>query len=228
MPDPAHGTLLDAAASRWLLPTTNTHQAKDAIDRALNPDPQTPITRRPQPAANSPSGSPRFARSPCPSAWTSGGVQVPAAGDMRAAIANGRKASRGHSLALRDKNVRHAGLAREGDNIVIRVRDAETRYKASRDRGEHNRTSGSPMPAWGASCPLRHDPPEAQKRTQECALKQNSRLCTTASTSWGSRPVIQQQGSTASCAAPRRAGNRQGQDSSAHRDLECAWWTRTT
>src|SRR2546426_2734544 len=31
---------------------------------------------------------------------------------------------------LRDKNVRHAGISREGDTVVIRFRDAETREKA--------------------------------------------------------------------------------------------------
>src|SRR2546426_445561 len=98
---------------------------------------------------------------------------------------------------LRDKNVRHAGISREGDTVVIRFRDAETREKARKIIAEQipdlqltDSNSGSELLLVAA---IR---PEAQKRTQELALKQNIQTLHNRINELGvAEPVIQQQGS---------------------------------
>src|SRR5205809_1005456 len=111
------------------------------------------------------------------------GVKVRLAGDIRS--------------QLRDKNVRHAGISREGDTVVIRFRDAETREKARAIIAEHlpdlqlaDASTGSELRLVAS---IR---PEAQKRTQELALKQNIQTLHNRINELGvAEPVIQQQGS---------------------------------
>src|SRR2546426_10310140 len=97
---------------------------------------------------------------------------------------------------LRDKNVRHAGISREGDTVVVRFRDAETREKARTIIGEQlpdlqlaDASTGSELRLVAS---IR---PEAQKRTQELALKQNIQTLHNRINELGvAEPVIQQQG----------------------------------
>src|SRR6266850_85544 len=167
---------------------------------ALNPDPQNPNYTV---ALNLLPNSPR---------WLSaihalpmylgldlrGGVHFLLQVDMRAAIAKRAEGLAGDIRSqLRDKNVRHAGIAREGDSIVIRFRDAETRDKARAIIGEQipdlQLTDVSVGGELRLVATIR---PEAQKRTQEFALKQNIQTLHNRINELGvAEPVIQQQGS---------------------------------
>jgi preprotein translocase subunit SecD len=98
---------------------------------------------------------------------------------------------------LRDKSIRHAGISREGNDIVVRFRDAETRDKARTVIGDQlpdlqlaDSSSGSELLLVASI------KPEAQKRTQEFALKQNIQTLHNRINELGvAEPVIQQQGS---------------------------------
>jgi preprotein translocase subunit SecD len=95
---------------------------------------------------------------------------------------------------LREKNVRHAGITREGQTLRIRFNDADTRAKArslisASDLILTDRDDGQALSLVGV---LR---PEALKRTQELALQQNIVTLGNRVNGLGvSEPVIQQQG----------------------------------
>jgi len=60
-----------------------------------------------------------------------GGVHFLMQVDMKAALTKRAEALTGDiRTLLRDKNLRHAGIGREGDRLVIKFREAETRDKA--------------------------------------------------------------------------------------------------
>src|SRR5258707_6378641 len=194
------GVFLDAAGVKVRLTDYDTQpKAKDAIDRALNPDPQNPGYTV---ALNLLPNSPR---------WLSaihalpmylgldlrGGVHFLLQVDMRAAIAKRAEGLAGDIRSqLRDKNVRHAGIAREGDSIVIRFRDAETRDKARAIIREQIPDLLLTDASLGGELRLVATiRPEAQKRTQEYALKQNITTLHNRINELGvAEPVIQQQG----------------------------------
>jgi len=97
---------------------------------------------------------------------------------------------------LRDKNVRHAGISRNGDQIVVLFRDAETR-----DKGREVLASQLPElvlqdAAEGADLKLVASiRPEALKRTTEDAVQQNiSTLSKRVNELGVAEPVIQRQG----------------------------------
>src|SRR5258706_13287142 len=97
-----------------------------------------------------------------------GGVHFLLQVDMRAAIAKRAESLAGDIRSqLRDKNVRHAGISREGDSVVIRFRDAETRDKARAIIGEQlpdlQPADPSPGSELRPAAPLR---PEARKGRQ--------------------------------------------------------------
>ncbi|MDE2586019.1 MAG: protein translocase subunit SecD, partial [Betaproteobacteria bacterium] len=97
---------------------------------------------------------------------------------------------------LRDKNVRHAGISREGNNVVVRFRDADTRSKgriaiedSQPDLLLTETGSGEDLKL---SASLK---PEASKRIQEFAIKQNITTLHNRINELGvAEPVIQQQG----------------------------------
>jgi preprotein translocase subunit SecD len=97
---------------------------------------------------------------------------------------------------LRDKDVRHAGIARSGDSLVIRFRDAATRAQASgvirdaiADLALREDTEGSD-PVLVATLT-----PAARKATQDNALTQNITTLHNRINELGvAEPVIQQQG----------------------------------
>ena len=115
--------------------TDNQLKAKDAIERALNPDPADPSHIV---ALN------LVPRSP---AWLAalnakpmylgldlrGGVHFMLQVDMRAAITKRLDTLASDiRLTLREKDVRHGGVSREGNSIEIRARDAATLEAARR------------------------------------------------------------------------------------------------
>ena len=129
------GTILDPYGLRIRLADADTQlKAKDLIEKTLNPDPQNPEYVV---ALNLLSSSP---------AWLTavhalpmylgldlrGGVHFLLQVDMQAAIVKRLEAYAGDlRTGLREKNLRHAGITREGQTLRLRFRDAETRDKAS-------------------------------------------------------------------------------------------------
>ncbi|MEO7855152.1 MAG: protein translocase subunit SecD [Rubrivivax sp.] len=175
-------------------------KAKDALSAALNPDPADPAYIV---ALN------LLSRSP---AWLAklhalpmylgldlrGGVYFLMQVDMKAALT--RKAETLASdvrLLLRDKNIRHGGVARDGDAVQVRVRDTATlsgaralledqlpdlQWNDGADGGGGFTLSGSLKPA-------------AARAVQDQALKQNITTLHNRVNELGvAEPVIQQQG----------------------------------
>src|SRR5216684_334283 len=194
------GVFLDLAGVKVRLADTDTQlKAKDIIDQALNPDPANPWYTV---ALNLLPNSPRWlaaihAQPMYLGLDLRGGVHFLLQVDMRAAIAKRAESLAGDIRSqLRDKNVRHAGISREGDSVVIRFRDFETRDKARAIIAEQipdlkldDASAGSELRLVAT---IR---PEAQKRTQELALKQNIQTLHNRINELGvAEPVIQQQG----------------------------------
>ncbi|MCX7170564.1 MAG: protein translocase subunit SecD, partial [Proteobacteria bacterium] len=97
---------------------------------------------------------------------------------------------------LRDKNLRHAGIGREGMTLVIKFREAETRDKAravvSDVQPDLLFTESQDGPDFKLVGKLS---PAAEKRIQEYALKQNITTLHNRINELGvAEPVIQQQG----------------------------------
>lgn len=175
-------------------------QAKDAIERAFNPDPQDPSYVV---ALNLLSASP---------AWLTsihalpmylgldlrGGVHFLLQVDMPGALLKRLDATTGDLRTLmRDKNVRHAGITREGNTIHIRFRDA-----AQRDAGRNaiqastndlqltDRDDGADDLKLIAALT-----PQAQQTMRDFAIKQNITTLHNRINELGvAEPVIQQQG----------------------------------
>ncbi|MDY0013553.1 MAG: protein translocase subunit SecD [Rhodocyclaceae bacterium] len=174
-------------------------KAKDAIERALNPDPSDPSYVV---ALNLLSASP---------AWLTsihalpmylgldlrGGVHFLLQVDMEGAVAKRLDSiSADLRTVLRDKNVRHGGIARDGQTVQVRFRDAATRdagrnaisastsdlQLAERDDGQEFRLIATLTPP-------------ARLKIQEFAIKQNITTLHNRINELGvAEPVIQQQG----------------------------------
>ena len=174
-------------------------KAKDAIGKALNADPSDPgyIV-----ALNLLSRSPTWLTSlhALPMYLgldLRGGVHFLMQVDMKAALTKRADALTGDvRTLLRDKNIRHAGIAREGNAVAITFRDAATRSAARAALAEPlpdlqwtETASGGDFLLTGAlSVP-------AAKRVQEQAIKQNITTLHNRINELGvAEPVIQQQG----------------------------------
>jgi preprotein translocase subunit SecD len=174
-------------------------KARDVLDRTLNTDRGNPSYTV---ALNLVSRSPSWlsainARPMYLGLDLRGGVHFLLQVDMRAAIAKRVESLTGDARSLlRDKNVRHSGIAREGNNIVVRFRDAQTRDRARSVIADQlpelqiaDAGSGEDLRLVAT---LR---PEAMKRTQEFALRQNIQTLHNRINELGvAEPVIQQQG----------------------------------
>jgi preprotein translocase subunit SecD len=126
-----------------------------------------------------------------------GGVHFLMQVDMKAALTKKADALVGDvRLLLRDKNIRHAGIARDGNSVVINFREAAIRNQAQALLREQ-----LPDVAWlpqGEGSELRllgTLTPQAAVKTQEAALKQNITTLHNRVNELGvAEPVIQQQG----------------------------------
>jgi len=193
------GALLDANSVRIRFADTDTQlKAKDLIEKSIN-DPSNPTYVV---ALNLLSSSP---------SWLTaihalpmylgldlrGGVHFLLQVDMQAAVTKRLDSLAGDlRTTLRDKNVRHLGIAREGQTLRLRFRDT-----AMRDRGREEILATQPDLAIAERdegndfllvCTLK---PEALKRTQEYAIKQNITTLHNRINELGvAEPVIQQQG----------------------------------
>ena len=174
-------------------------KAKDVISQALNPDKENPsYTVALNLLPSSPAWLTRIHALPMYLGLDlRGGVHFLMQVDMRAVITKRLEGLAGDlRTGLRDKNLRHAGIAREGDRVVVRFRDTETRDKAARHI--QDRMPDFALVEAGAGEDLRlvaSLKPEAAKRTQEFAIKQNIQTLHNRINELGvAEPVIQQQG----------------------------------
>ncbi len=174
-------------------------KARDTIERALNPDAEN---------ASYVVALNLLTRSP---AWLTslhalpmylgldlrGGVHFLLQVDMKGALTKRLDATAADLRSLmRDKGVRHGGIARERDQIAIRFRDAETRNKAravvENAQPDLLLTEAQDGADFRLTAVLR---PEAQQRIQEFAIKQNITTLHNRINELGvAEPVIQQQG----------------------------------
>ena len=174
-------------------------KAKDAIQRALVPDANDPAYIV---ALNLVSRSPNWltaigAKPMYLGLDLRGGVHFMLQVDMQAALTKKAESFTGDlRSSLRDKNIRHGGISREGQNIEIRLRD-EASLTAARnliaDQYADLQTTSQPD---GSDFRLRASiKPEALRRVQEQALKQNIVTLHNRINELGvAEPVIQQQG----------------------------------
>ena len=175
-------------------------KAKDTISKALNPDPADPSYIV---ALNLLSRSPHWLTSlrALPMSLgldLRGGVHFLMQVDMKSALTKKAESLTGDvRLMLRDKNLRHAGIVREGNAVVVRFRDPETLTSARQlletellDLQWTETPDGTDVKLVGTL------KPEASRRVQEVAVKQNITTLHNRVNELGvSEPVIQQQGS---------------------------------
>jgi preprotein translocase subunit SecD len=197
---PYTGALLEQTSVRVRFSDTDTQlKAKDTIDRALNPDPSNPTYVV---ALNLLPASPRWltAIHALPMYLgldLRGGVHFLLQVDMQAAITKRLESLAGDLRSqLRERNIRHGGITREGQTLRVRFRDAAARDKAREviasnlpDLNVAEREDGQDLLLVATL------KPEAIKRTQEYALKQNITTLHNRINELGvAEPVIQQQG----------------------------------
>ena len=194
------GIQLDSVGVKVRLKDTDTQlKAKDLLEKAFNPnaaDPQYVVALNLLPA--SPQWLTSLRALPMYLGLDlRGGVHFLLQVDMKGALTK-RLDSTSADLrtAMRDKNIRHGGVSREGDRLVMRFRDAETRDKA-REVFSNTQPDLTVVDQGDASEPklVGTLKPEAQKRIGEFALKQNiSTLHNRINELGVAEPVIQQQG----------------------------------
>ncbi len=194
------GIFLDLSSIKVRLADTETQgKAKDAIERALVPDPNNPsYTVAFNLLSNSPNWMTAIRALPMYLGLDlRGGVHFLMQVDMRAAITKRMDSLTGDiRTQMRDKNIRHAGISREVSGIVVRFRDADTRTKGRKliedQISDLTLIDGGSGEDLTLTATLK---PEAQKRTQEFALKQNIQTLNNRINELGvAEPVIQQQG----------------------------------
>ncbi len=194
------GVVLDLTSIRVRLADTDTQlKARDVIEKALNPVAEDATYSV---ALNLVSDSPNWltglhALPMYLGLDLRGGVHFLLQVDMKGALTK-RLDSVGADLRslLRDKNIRHGGIDREGQNVAIRFRDAETREKArvvlTDSQPDLLLVDAPDGTEFRLVATLK---PEAQKRIQEFAVKQNITTLHNRINELGvAEPVIQQQG----------------------------------
>ena len=194
------GIQLDYNGVKTRFKDTDTQlKAKDILEKAFNPDatdPQYVV------ALNLLAASPQWLTSlnALPMYLgldLRGGVHFLLQVDMKGALTK-RLDSTSADLrtVLRDKNLRHGGVNREGERIVIKFRDADTQNKA-RIAISDNQPDLQVVEAGDASEPrlIATLKPQAQQKIGEFALKQNITTLHNRINELGvAEPVIQQQG----------------------------------
>jgi preprotein translocase subunit SecD len=195
------GIQLDFNGVKTRFKDTDTQlKAKDALEKAFNPNPADPQYVV---ALNLLTASPQWLTSlhALPMYLgldLRGGVHFLLQVDMKGALTKKLDSTSADlRTVMRDKNLRHGGVGREGERIVVRFRDAETRDKA------RNLIADSQPDLLIADAGDATEPrlvatlkPEAQKKIGEFALKQNITTLHNRINELGvAEPVIQQQGS---------------------------------
>ena len=197
---PYTGVYLDAVGVKVRFADTDIQlKAKDVIAQALNPDPQNPsYTVALNLLSSSPTWLTRLGALPMYLGLDlRGGVHFLLQVDMKGALTKRLDAFTGDiRTTLRDKSIRHSGVSREGGTIVVRFRDTETREKAKRaiadSLGDLLLVDAGDAAEPRLNATIR---PEAEKRIQEAAIKQNIGTLNKRVNELGvAEPVIQQQG----------------------------------
>ncbi|MFO1275248.1 MAG: protein translocase subunit SecD [Sphaerotilus natans] len=174
-------------------------KARDAIVRALNPDPADPSYIV---ALNLVSRSPQWltglgAQPMYLGLDLRGGVHFLMQVDMAAALTKKTESlSTDVRTLLRDKSIRHAGIQRSGDSIEVRLRDREAQAKA-REALTLAQADMLWTEAGDAAEPrlIGRIKPEAVRNVQQQALTQNINTLHNRINELGvAEPVIQQQG----------------------------------
>ena len=191
---------LDGTSIKARFDSTETQlKAKDALQKALNPDPADPTFVV---ALN------LLSRSP---AWLAklnaypmylgldlrGGVHFLLQVDMPAALTKKAESLAGDlRTTLRDKNIRHAGITRNGQSIDIRFRDSATMDQARVLMAEQFADLALVAAPDGSDFKIAAAlKPEAARKVQEAAIKQNITTLHNRINELGvAEPVIQQQG----------------------------------
>ena len=174
-------------------------KAKDAISAALNPDPNDPTYIV---ALNLLSRSPRWltALHALPMYLgldLRGGVHFLMQVDMKAALTKKADSTAGDvRTLLRDKNIRHTGITRDGNGIVVRFRDQATLTAARSLLTDQLTDFNWAESLDGTDFKLAGNlKPDAAKRVQEAAITQNITTLHNRVNELGvAEPVIQQQG----------------------------------
>ena len=191
---------LDGNSVRARFAGTDTQlKAKDAIQKALIPNPAEPAYVV---ALNLLSRSPSWltalnAQPMYLGLDLRGGVHFMLQVDMQAALTKKAESLAGDlRLVLREKNIRHGGISRNGQSIEIRVRDQATLDATSRliqDQFADLQTTGAPDGnEFKLSASIK---PQSARSVQEQALKQNIVTLHNRINELGvAEPVIQQQG----------------------------------
>ncbi len=191
---------LDGTSVRARFNSTDSQlKAKDAIEKALIPDAADPTYVV---ALNLLSRSPDWltalgARPMYLGLDLRGGVHFMLQVDMQAALTKKAESFAGDlRLTLREKNIRHGGISRNGQTIEIRVRDLATSDAA---RGliqdQFADLQSNTVPEGNEFKLIASIRPEAARRIQEQALKQNIVTLHNRINELGvAEPVIQQQG----------------------------------
>ena len=197
---PYTGVYLDAVGVKVRFADTDIQlKAKDAIAQALNPDPQNPsYTVALNLLSSSPTWLTRLGALPMYLGLDlRGGVHFLLQVDMKGALTKRLDSFTGDiRTTLRDKSIRHSGVSREGSTIVVRFRDTDTREKAKRaiadSLGDLLLVDAGDAAEPRLNATIR---PEAEKRIQEAAIKQNVSTLNKRVNELGvAEPVIQQQG----------------------------------
>jgi preprotein translocase subunit SecD len=190
----------DGNSVKARLPDTDAQlKAKDVLSRALNPDPANPSYIV---ALNLLSRSPVWLKSlrALPMYLgldLRGGVHFLMQVDMKAALTKKAEALTGDvRTLLRDKNIRHAGITRDGDSLELRFRERETLTAALALLSDQLPDLQWVESADGGDLKLRGTlKPAAARLVQEQALKQNITTLHNRVNELGvAEPVIQQQG----------------------------------
>jgi preprotein translocase subunit SecD len=179
--------------------TDDQKKAKDAIGAALNPDPANPnyivalnlVPRSPQ-WLTSIRALPMYL-----GLDLRGGVHFLMQVDMKAALTKRVDGlSTDARTLLRDKNIRHAGISRDGNRLVIAFRDAASAESARTALGDQIGDMVWTATTDGGETKLIGElKPEAAKAIQNQAIKQNITTLHNRVNELGtSEPVIQQQG----------------------------------
>ena len=179
--------------------TDNQLKGKDALQKALNPDPSDPSYVV---ALNLVSRSPAWLSSLHASPMylgldLRGGVHFMLQVDMKAALDQKTESLAGDLRSvLREKNIRHSGISRSGQSIDIRFRDAAALTAAKNLLQDQFpdliATEGTDGTDLKLTAMIR---PEAARKVQEQALKQNITTLHNRINELGvAEPVIQQQG----------------------------------
>jgi len=194
------GIQLDTNGVKARFQNTDTQlKAKDALEKAFNPDagdPQYVV------ALNLLSASPGWlgklrALPMYLGLDLRGGVHFLLQVDMKGALTKRLDSVAADLRSLmRDKNIRHGGIGREGERLVIQFRDSTVREKAKNLLADQQGDLAVTESGEGSDLRLTATlKPEAIKRLQEFALKQNIQTLNNRINELGvAEPVIQQQG----------------------------------